>query len=84
MIRAHQFEPLYFLPLAKAVRRAVGIPLVLQGGVKAMSDMQTAIDQGFELQRWSARAESAASVFLSSSRSVRVPASQVLTRSGQA
>jgi len=49
VIRAHRFEPLYFLPLAKVVRRAVDIPLILLGGVKSMSDIETAVGQGFEL-----------------------------------
>lgn len=49
IIRAHPFAPLYFLPLARQVRRAVALPLVLLGGVKSMSDIETALAEGFEL-----------------------------------
>jgi 2,4-dienoyl-CoA reductase-like NADH-dependent reductase (Old Yellow Enzyme family) len=49
VIRAYPFEPLYFLPLAREVRKAVRLPLVLLGGVKSMRDLQTAMGEGFEL-----------------------------------
>ena len=49
MIRAYPFEPLYFLPLAREVRRAVRMPLVLLGGIKSIDDLETAMREGFEL-----------------------------------
>lgn len=49
VIRSHPYEPLYFLPLAKEVRRAVSMPLVLLGGVKSLDDIHTALGHGFEL-----------------------------------
>jgi 2,4-dienoyl-CoA reductase-like NADH-dependent reductase (Old Yellow Enzyme family) len=49
VIRAHPFQPMYFLPLAREVRRAVRMPLVLLGGITALEHMQTARDEGFEL-----------------------------------
>ncbi len=49
VIRAYPFEPLYFLPLAREVRKAVRMPLVLLGGVKSMQDLRTAMTEGFEL-----------------------------------
>lgn len=49
VIRAHPYEPLYFLPLATEVRRAVTLPLVLLGGVKSLHDIETALAAGFEL-----------------------------------
>lgn len=49
VIRAHPFEPLYFLPLARAIRRAVRMPLVLLGGIKSRDDLDTALREGFEL-----------------------------------
>jgi 2,4-dienoyl-CoA reductase-like NADH-dependent reductase (Old Yellow Enzyme family) len=49
VIRSHPFEPMYFLPLARQVRRAVRLPLVLLGGITALEHLQTACDEGFEL-----------------------------------
>ena len=49
IIRAHPYEPLYFLPLAQKVRSAVAMPLVLLGGGRALSDIETALAAGFEL-----------------------------------
>lgn len=49
VIRSHPFVPLYFLPLAKEMRRVVTLPLVLLGGVKSMTDIETAMAEGFEL-----------------------------------
>lgn len=50
LVRAYPFEPLYFLPLARQVRRAVRMPLVLLGGITSLDHLQTARDEGFELQ----------------------------------
>ena len=49
LIRAYPFEPLYFLPLAREIRRAVRMPLVLLGGIKSREDLNTAMREGFEL-----------------------------------
>jgi 2,4-dienoyl-CoA reductase-like NADH-dependent reductase (Old Yellow Enzyme family) len=49
VIREYPFEPLYFLPLANEVRRAVTMPLILVGGVKSLDDIETALGHGFEL-----------------------------------
>lgn len=49
VIRAHPYEPLYFLPLAREVRRAVRMPLVLLGGVRSLADLETGLAHGFEL-----------------------------------
>ncbi len=48
VIRAYPFDPLYFLPLARRVRSAVGMPLVLLGGVRSRDDIETAMREGFE------------------------------------
>jgi 2,4-dienoyl-CoA reductase-like NADH-dependent reductase (Old Yellow Enzyme family) len=49
VIKAHPFEPMYFLPLALEMRRAVKLPLVLLGGLTALGHLQRARDEGFEL-----------------------------------
>ncbi len=49
VIRAHRFEPMYFLPLAREVRKAVTIPLVLLGGITALEHLHAAQREGFEL-----------------------------------
>jgi 2,4-dienoyl-CoA reductase-like NADH-dependent reductase (Old Yellow Enzyme family) len=49
LIRTYPFEPLYFLPLAREIRRAVRMPLVLLGGIKSRDDLDTAMREGFEL-----------------------------------
>lgn len=49
VIRAHPFEPMYFLRLARVVRQAVRMPLVLLGGITALAHLQAARREGFEL-----------------------------------
>ncbi len=49
VIRAHPFSPMYFLPLARQVRAAVRMPLVLLGGITAMEHLRRAQAEGFEL-----------------------------------
>jgi 2,4-dienoyl-CoA reductase-like NADH-dependent reductase (Old Yellow Enzyme family) len=49
VIAAHPFEPLFFLPLAREVRRAVSMPLCLLGGIVSRENLATAMDEGFEL-----------------------------------
>ena len=40
---------MYFLPLARQVRLAVRMPLVLLGGITSLAHLQAAQDEGFEL-----------------------------------
>lgn len=49
VIRAHRFEPMYFLPLAREVRRAVDLPLALLGGITDLDHLHAARREGFEL-----------------------------------
>jgi 2,4-dienoyl-CoA reductase-like NADH-dependent reductase (Old Yellow Enzyme family) len=49
VIHAYPFQPLYFLDLAREMRRAVRLPLVLVGGIKSKGDLDTAMREGFEL-----------------------------------
>ncbi|MGZ5651953.1 MAG: NADH:flavin oxidoreductase [Usitatibacter sp.] len=49
IIRAHPFEPMYFLPLARQVRSAVRMPLVLLGGITSLDHLHAARAEGFEL-----------------------------------
>jgi 2,4-dienoyl-CoA reductase-like NADH-dependent reductase (Old Yellow Enzyme family) len=48
IIRAYPFEELFFLPMARAVREAVGVPLVLLGGVLSLDNLATAMREGFD------------------------------------
>jgi 2,4-dienoyl-CoA reductase-like NADH-dependent reductase (Old Yellow Enzyme family) len=48
VIKEYPFEPLFFLPLAREVRRAVRLPLVLLGGALTLDDLDTAMREGFE------------------------------------
>jgi 2,4-dienoyl-CoA reductase-like NADH-dependent reductase (Old Yellow Enzyme family) len=49
VIRRHPYTPLYFLPLAREVRKAVRMPLVLLGGITSLPHLQEAMSEGFEL-----------------------------------
>ena len=49
VMRKHAFEPHYFLPMAREIRGAVRMPLVLLGGIKSLDDIDTAMRAGFEL-----------------------------------
>jgi 2,4-dienoyl-CoA reductase-like NADH-dependent reductase (Old Yellow Enzyme family) len=49
VVRSYPFQPLYFLDLAREVRRRVRLPLVLLGGIKSKADLDTAMAEGFEL-----------------------------------
>ncbi|MFN2425001.1 MAG: NADH:flavin oxidoreductase [Candidatus Binatia bacterium] len=47
-MREYPFEELYFLPLARRVRERVKIPLVLLGGCLSSSNLETAMEEGFD------------------------------------
>lgn len=47
-VRAYPFEDLFLLPLARQVRAAVKMPLVLLGGVSALAHLERAMDEGFD------------------------------------
>jgi len=49
LIKEVPFTPLFWLPLARQVRRAVRLPLVLLGGITAMEHVEQALGEGFEL-----------------------------------
>jgi 2,4-dienoyl-CoA reductase-like NADH-dependent reductase (Old Yellow Enzyme family) len=48
-LREYPFEELYLLPQARQVRGAVGLPLVLLGGVSSGAALDQAMSEGFEL-----------------------------------
>jgi 2,4-dienoyl-CoA reductase-like NADH-dependent reductase (Old Yellow Enzyme family) len=45
----YPFQEAYFLPLARQIRDAVSMPLVLLGGINRIETVRTALDDGFEL-----------------------------------
>jgi 2,4-dienoyl-CoA reductase-like NADH-dependent reductase (Old Yellow Enzyme family) len=47
-MKAYPFEELFFLPAARAVRRAVRVPLVLLGGIVSRDNLETAMREGFD------------------------------------
>jgi 2,4-dienoyl-CoA reductase-like NADH-dependent reductase (Old Yellow Enzyme family) len=47
-VQTYKFENLFFLENAKKIRAAVKLPLVLVGGVCSLSDMEKAMDEGFD------------------------------------
>lgn len=48
MIRDYPFEELFFLPLARRVREAVRVPLILLGGALSTQNLETAMREGFD------------------------------------
>ncbi len=48
LIRSYPFEEMFFLPEARAVRRAVKTPLALLGGVLSLDNLDRAMDEGFD------------------------------------
>ena len=42
------FEEAFFLPQAREVRSAVGVPLILLGGITRLDTMEAAVGEGFE------------------------------------
>ena len=48
MLKAWPFEEAFFLPLARRVRAAVSLPLMLLGGVNRLDTMEAALAEGFD------------------------------------
>jgi 2,4-dienoyl-CoA reductase-like NADH-dependent reductase (Old Yellow Enzyme family) len=48
VIREYPFEELFFLPLARRIRAAVRMPLVLLGGALSLANLETAMREGFD------------------------------------
>lgn len=48
VIREYPFEELFFLPLAREVRRAVRVPVVLLGGALSLASLDSAMAEGFD------------------------------------
>jgi 2,4-dienoyl-CoA reductase-like NADH-dependent reductase (Old Yellow Enzyme family) len=48
LVRAYPFEEMFFLEHARKVRAAVGVPLVLLGGIVSLGNIETAMEEGFE------------------------------------
>jgi 2,4-dienoyl-CoA reductase-like NADH-dependent reductase (Old Yellow Enzyme family) len=48
VIREYPFEEMFFLPEARAVRRAVQMPLVLLGGIVSRENVDRAMAEGFD------------------------------------
>jgi 2,4-dienoyl-CoA reductase-like NADH-dependent reductase (Old Yellow Enzyme family) len=48
VVKAYPFEELFFLPLARQVRQAVRMPLVLLGGAVSLENLEQAMNEGFE------------------------------------
>jgi 2,4-dienoyl-CoA reductase-like NADH-dependent reductase (Old Yellow Enzyme family) len=48
VIREYPFEEMFFLPLAREVRRAVRMPLVLLGGIVSRENVDRALAEGFD------------------------------------
>jgi 2,4-dienoyl-CoA reductase-like NADH-dependent reductase (Old Yellow Enzyme family) len=44
----YPFEEAYLLPLARQVREAVSMPLILLGGINQRSTVERAMDEGFD------------------------------------
>lgn len=47
-LKKYAYRPLYLLDLAREVRKAVRLPLILLGGVTSLQDLQAAEREGFE------------------------------------
>ena len=48
VIREYPFKEMFFLDDARAVRRAVHMPLVLLGGILSLDNLETAMREGFD------------------------------------
>jgi 2,4-dienoyl-CoA reductase-like NADH-dependent reductase (Old Yellow Enzyme family) len=49
MVKAFEFREAYFLEDARAVRRAVDVPLMLVGGMRSVGTIREVVGEGFEL-----------------------------------
>jgi 2,4-dienoyl-CoA reductase-like NADH-dependent reductase (Old Yellow Enzyme family) len=49
LLREHPFQEAFFLPYARQYLEAVGVPLMLLGGVNRLATMDAAIAEGFSL-----------------------------------
>jgi 2,4-dienoyl-CoA reductase-like NADH-dependent reductase (Old Yellow Enzyme family) len=47
-VQTYPFEDMFFLPLAREIRRSVSMPLVLLGGIRTLAHMNQAMSEGFE------------------------------------
>ncbi|MGV9709230.1 oxidoreductase [Gordonia sp. NPDC003424] len=47
-LKEYDYHPGYLLPLARHLRAAVRMPLILLGGITDRASMQTALDEGFD------------------------------------
>jgi 2,4-dienoyl-CoA reductase-like NADH-dependent reductase (Old Yellow Enzyme family) len=48
VVKAYPFEELFFLPLARKIREAVSMPLVLLGGAVSFANLEQAMQEGFD------------------------------------
>jgi len=48
LVHEYEYRDLFFLDMARRVRRAVDLPLVYVGGVTSLSAMEQVMDEGFE------------------------------------
>jgi len=48
IIKEYPFKEMFFLDEARAVRRAVRVPLVLLGGILSLDNLETAMHEGFD------------------------------------
>lgn len=48
VVRSYPFEEMFFLDLARRVRQAVDMPLVLLGGIVSLDNMELALREGFD------------------------------------
>jgi 2,4-dienoyl-CoA reductase-like NADH-dependent reductase (Old Yellow Enzyme family) len=48
VVKAYPFEELFFLPLARKIREAVSMPLVLLGGAVSLANLEQAMQEGFD------------------------------------
>ncbi len=48
VIRPYKYEELFLMPLAKQIREAVDMPLILLGGVDSRANLATAMEAGFD------------------------------------
>lgn len=49
LVKAYPYEDGYFLPESRRIRRAVKLPLMVVGGVRALDQMESILAEGFEL-----------------------------------